>query len=139
MRPTNPLQSILTIAAIGMTCVLAGCAGPMPKADPSLASISLHDAVPDAMFAQQVDGQTVKDNRYFAVPAGQHQLSVMLLHVKYQNKDNSCVASVNYPSFTAGARYHMVEATHGPDISVHLDDAQGHTLATAKDVDCMAS
>lgn len=135
MRP----KTKLTLAAIALAATLAGCAGPMPKADPNEAWVGLQDDVADAMLAEKVDGRRVNDGRYFEVKPGDHKLSVLLFHVYTANEADNCTGSLDYSHFRAGQRYTLVESKRGPEVNVKLDDAQGKALAAVQDMSCMPS
>ena len=132
-------HSKFTFAALALASALTGCAGTIPKADPSEAWIGLQDGVPDAMIAKKVDGHAVQDGRYFEVKPGAHELSVMLFDVHNANENDNCSGSVSYSGFNVGQHYTLAETRRGAQVGVQLSDAHGKALAAVTDMDCEPS
>lgn len=129
----------LALAALTLAATLAGCAGPMPKADPDEAWVGLRDDVADSMLAEKVDDHKVDDGRYFEVKPGDHTLSILLFHVYTANEEDNCTGNLDYSHFHAGQHYTLVESKRGPEVNVKLDDAKGKALAAVQDMSCMPS
>ena len=132
-------HSKLILATLALASALTGCAGAIPKADPSEAWIGLHDGVPDAMIAKKVDGHSLQDGRYFDVKPGAHQLSVMLFDVHNANENDNCSGNLSYSGFNAGQHYSLTETRRGPQVGVQLTDAHGKALAAVTDMSCEPS
>lgn len=133
-----PVKSLLLIPALSLVLLLSACAGPMPKADPNEAWISLDEDGSTDLMAERVDGRNVDDGRYFEVAPGSHRLDVTLF--EFADGDSSqtdCRGHVSYPDFQAGAHYRLVESSLGNDVRVRLYDSQGKQLRHSVELDCM--
>ncbi|MDB6142164.1 MAG: hypothetical protein JWP80_1208 [Pseudomonas sp.] len=132
-------KTLLLIPMLGLIAALAGCAGPMPKADPSEAFITLK-GTQGSLLADDVDGQRISDGRYFEVTPGAHKLDMTLFvaGMGYANQED-CQVQVNFKDFKAGEHYQLVETGSGVDYRASLFDSQGHQLSQAKSFTCMSS
>jgi hypothetical protein len=132
-------KSWLLIPMLGLVTALAGCAGPMPKADPSEAWIGFKEEPQGSLLADEVDGQRLNDGRYFEVAPGAHKLDVNLIVDGPGNNQEDCHVQVNFKDFKAGEHYRVVETSFGPDYRASLVDSQGHQLGKDRDFSCLAS
>ncbi|SFQ06661.1 hypothetical protein SAMN03159489_02438 [Pseudomonas sp. NFPP07] len=132
---TKPL---LLIPALSLVLLLSACAGPMPKADPNEAWISLEEEGSSDLMAERVDGKNVDDGRYFEVQPGAHRLDVTLFEeVGGDSNQVDCRGQVSYPSFKAGEHYKLVESTLGTEVRARLYDGEGKQVASVRDFECM--
>lgn len=124
---------------LGMVGLLGGCAGPMPKADPSEAWVGLKEEPDAVLMAADMDGQRLSDGRYFEVPPGQHHLDLTLIIDGVGDSDErNCQARVDFKQFKAGGHYTVVESSLGEEYSVKLQDSKGKTIGHASEVTCLA-
>lgn len=132
-------KPLLLIPALSLVLLLSACAGPMPKADPSEAWISLEEEEgPSDLMAERVDGKNVDDGRYFEVQPGAHRLDVTLFEEVGGDSDQvDCRGSVSYPNFKAGEHYKLVESTLGTEVRARLYDGKGKQVASARGFECM--
>lgn len=78
MTFSNLVRFGAALPAIGGICVLYGCAGPMPAANPNKAWVGLQEEPTTTLMAEAVDGKQLDDGRYFQVSAGEHTLLTRL-------------------------------------------------------------
>ncbi|WP_348748014.1 hypothetical protein [Pseudomonas rhodesiae] len=132
------LKPFLLIPALSAVLLLSACAGPMPKADPSEAWISLKEEAPNDLLAERVDGKRVDDGRFFEVTPGDHRLDVTLFEDEPgDDNQQDCQGRVEYKHFKAGEHYTLVESGLGVTVRATLKDAQGHEVAVTQDFNCM--
>lgn len=132
------LKPLLLIPALGLTCLLSACAGPMPQPDPSQAWIGLQEEAPNDLMAERVDGQKIDDGRYFQVKPGAHRLDVTLFEESVgDSNQQDCNGHVSYSGFKAGEHYKLVESSLGTEVSARLYDAKGKQVASTHDFACM--
>ncbi|KPG96956.1 hypothetical protein BJN42_15670 [Pseudomonas koreensis] len=126
------LIPILTLAAL-----LSGCAGPMPKADPSKAWVSFREESQGSLLAEKLDGQRLNDGRFFEVPPGAHRLDVALFtNGPGDINEEQCSARIDFANFQAGKHYRLVESNLGEDYRARLYDAAGHQLGKTQEFNC---
>ncbi|AZD15325.1 hypothetical protein PUP66_12975 [Pseudomonas chlororaphis] len=131
-------KPLLLIPALSLVLLLSACAGPMPKADPNEAWISLEEEGSSDLLAERVDGKNVDDGRYFEVQPGAHRLDVTLFEeVGGDSNQVDCRGQVSYPSFKAGEHYKLVESTLGTEVRARLYDGEGKQVASVRDFECM--
>ncbi|WDH37724.1 hypothetical protein [Pseudomonas chlororaphis] len=131
-------KPLLLIPALSLVLLLSACAGPMPKADPNEAWISLEEEGSSDLMAERVDGKNVDDGRYFEVQPGAHRLDVTLFEeVGGDSNQVDCRGQVSYPSFKAGEHYKLVESTLGTEVRARLYDEKGKQVASVRDFECM--
>ncbi|SDI69709.1 hypothetical protein [Pseudomonas panipatensis] len=129
--------SRLSIPALSLVALLAGCAGPMPKPDPSEAWVSLGEETPNVLMAEKLDGMNLSDGRFFEVPAGAHDLEVQLYDNSDSNAQEVCDATLRYDGFVPGARYHLQETSLGREFQARLYDAKGKQVAETDNFRCI--
>ncbi|MEW7857264.1 hypothetical protein AB2M95_15255 [Pseudomonas chlororaphis] len=131
-------KPLLLIPALSLVLLLSACAGPMPKADPNEAWISLEEEGSSDLLAERVDGKNVDDGRYFEVQPGAHRLDVTLFEeVGGDSNQVDCRGQVSYPNFKAGEHYKLVESTLGTEVRARLYDEKGKQVASVRDFECM--
>ena len=131
-------KPLLLIPALSLVLLLSACAGPMPKADPNEAWISLEEEGSSDLMAERVDGKNVDDGRYFEVQPGAHRLDVTLFEeVGGDSNQVDCHGHVSYPNFQAGEHYKLVESTLGTEVRARLYDEKGKQVASVRDFECM--
>jgi hypothetical protein len=130
-------------ALILLLMTLAGCAGPLPAADPRLAWVEMRSSPTDVLMADQLDGVRTPDGRYFQLSPGTHRLQARydfeisrgaamfddgeLLH---------CRLLIVYDGFQAGQRYRFQARALGWQPQAWLLDDQGRQLAEAQVLSC---
>lgn len=129
----------LVVPLAGALLILAGCAGPMPKASPDEAWVSLREEPATTLMAETLDGQRLHDGRFFEVPAGKHRLGATLF-VEGDGDSNGeiCNASVAYDTFKAGGHYTLVESSLGQTYTLTLYNKANKELAQTSETSCMA-
>ncbi|PMY60175.1 MULTISPECIES: hypothetical protein [Pseudomonas] len=131
-------KPLLLIPALSLVLLLSACAGPMPKADPNEAWISLEEEGSSDLLAERVDGKNVDDGRYFEVQPGAHRLDVTLFEeVGGDSNQVDCRGQVSYPNFKAGEHYKLVESTLGTEVRARLYDEKGKQVARVREFECM--
>lgn len=132
-------KSLLLIPMLSLVALLSACAGPMPKADPSEAWISLQEEPQGSLLAEDVDGKRLNDGRYFEVAPGAHKLDVTLfVDGAGDSNQEDCHARVNFDQFKAGEHYKLVESSLGLEYRASLFDSHGNQVGKTKDFNCMA-
>lgn len=131
-------KSLLLLPMFSLVAVLSACAGPMPKADPSEAWISLQEQPADVLMAEDLDGKRLNDGRFFEVKPGAHTLDVNLIVERSgDNGEMNCQTGIKYDQFQAGEHYKLVESSLGEEYRVKLEDAKGKSLGHSVDFTCM--
>lgn len=124
--------------------LLSACAGPLPRANPELAWVTLHGAPGDSLLAERRDGVAVTDGRYFQLTPGHHVLQLRLqfelpgggFNGLSEPQTRSCMFAISYAGFAAGQRYLLKAGQHGYRGWVRLYDAQHQLLARGKQLRC---
>ena len=119
--------------------LLGACAGPLPRHDPQLAWVDLYAQPAHTLLAERLDGQVLRDGRFFQVPPGKH-----VLEVRYQYDVPSgggalamsdsfaqitCRVWLSYDSFVAGQRYRLELRPQLRKALALLTDANGQVVA----------
>jgi hypothetical protein len=139
MRPS----ALPLLAAI----LLAACATALPPHDPGKAWIEVRGDPAIQLGADQLDGRSWADRRYFQVEPGEHRLQVRLgFEVPGgsgpDNHDGggwrTCILEVRYGGFAAGARYRLSGRAIAHRAVAQLQDERGQTLARARVLRCGA-
>lgn len=129
----------LALPLLGALGVLAGCAGPMPKASPDEAWVSLREEPTTTLMAETLDGKRLGDGRYFEVPKGQHTLgSTLYVEGDGDSNGSACNANVIYKDFKPGKHYTLVESSLGQQYMLTLYNSANKPVAQTSDIDCMA-
>jgi hypothetical protein len=130
-------KSLLLIPALSLVALLSGCAGPIPKSDPSKAWVGLQEDPQSSLLAENVDGKRLNDGRYFELTPGAHKLDVALFtDGPGDNNQERCVASLKFSNFKAGEHYLLVESSLGEEHRAELVDSHGQQLGKTKDFNC---
>ncbi len=122
--------------------LLAGCAGPLPAADPGQAWIDLTHLEPtDNLLSERLDGQWLDDGRYFQVQPGAHRLEVRFTFKPSGSSwgpynQQECLLDIRYAGFRAGLHYRINAFTMGFTPHVVLQDDRQQDLAEARLVFC---
>jgi hypothetical protein len=126
--------------------LLSACAGPLPKADPQLAWVTLSTLPGNSFMAHSHDGVPATDGRYFQLQPGQHVLHMRLqfevsaagyaLFTAAQTR--TCLFALSYAGFAAGQQYQLKSGQQGYNGWVRLYDQQHKLLARAKQLRCGA-
>lgn len=129
----------LALPLLGALGVLAGCAGPMPKASPDEAWVSLREEPTTTLMAETLDGKRLSDGRFFEVPKGQHTLgSTLYVEGDGDSNGSACNANVIYKDFKPGKHYTLVESSLGQQYMLTLYNSANKPVAQTSDIDCMA-
>lgn len=120
--------------------LLGACAGPLPMHDPGMAWVDLYTQPANTLLAERLDGQVLRDGRFFQVPPGKHELEV-----RYQyevpgggggglaNSDNTlqitCRVWLSYDNFAAGQRYRLELRPQLRKALALLTDTSGQVVA----------
>ena len=111
---------------------LGGCALWMPQPDPNQAWIDLDPHGETELMAVAVDERPLKDDRYFQVAPGSHQLGM-----RYRFAVTTYIGlTLSYDSFNAGARYRLVAGGYGFRPWAKLYDQHDRMLAKATERGC---
>lgn len=128
----------LLLPAFATVAVLTGCAGNMPKPDPSEAWVALHEEPTTTLMAEKIDGKRLNDGRFFEVPGGSHSLEASLYIEGIGDSNGStCRADLSYDNFKPGGNYSLVETSLGQDYTVTLYSHSGKELAQTSATECM--
>ncbi|MFJ4345469.1 hypothetical protein [Pseudomonas sp. NPDC089401] len=128
----------LLLPVLGALGALGGCAGPMPKASPDEAWVSLREEPTSTLMAETLDGKRLEDGRYFEVPKGQHTLGATLfVEGDGDSNGSTCRVDVTYKDFKVGTRYTLVESSLGQAYTLTLYNSADKPIAHSSDTDCM--
>ncbi|RWU26955.1 hypothetical protein DM813_03740 [Pseudomonas alkylphenolica] len=124
---------------------LGACASPLPPVDSKQAWIDLYTMTPGKLvMADRLDGERLKDGRFFQVTPGSHELTVRFDFEVYGGGfslnpvERTCYLKVNYDHFEAGKRYRLEARAPAMQPSAYLYDAQRKLLAEEKnDIFCI--
>ena len=73
-------------AVILSLLLLAGCASPLPAADPQQAWVDLRPLPGQVLMADELDRRDLRDGRYFQMAPGAHEL---LLRYQFERPNQS--------------------------------------------------
>lgn len=133
------------LALFSGVMLLSACASPLPAPDPSQAWVELHSHAGTLLMADRLDGQRLRDGRYFQVPAGAHELQARFqfevnsgggLDGVSEPRQVTCELRVRHDSFVAGQRYRLEARPMQMKAQAWLYDAQRNVLARAKVMRC---
>lgn len=134
MRHTHP--AFLPLAA---ALLLGACATPLPPHDPQQAWIDVQGDPAIQIGADELDGRSWPDRRYFQVSPGEHHLRLRVgFEVPSGALGNSgpgwrtCHLEVRYAGFAAGERYRIYGRAFAHRAMALLKDSRGRTLARAR-------
>jgi len=137
VRITMNTKALTLLPILGLTALLSACAGSLPKPDPHDAWVGLQEEARNSMLAEKLDGQPLRDGRYFQVPPGKHSLQVMVYasNSVYVD-DRTCHASLTYPRFKPDEHYQLQESSLGVAMHVDLVNDHGKHVARTEHFDC---
>lgn len=136
---------LLTMVAIAM----GGCAtSPLPSVDPAMAWVDFATPTPGGkvLMAEKLDGQRLRDGRFFQVSPGSHELEVRFdfevfggggFGVLTEPQERLCYLSVRYDHFEAGQRYRLEARNLAFTPSARLYDAKREIVAEDRQVRCI--
>ena len=135
------LKALTLIPVLGLTALLSACAGTMPKPDPHDAWVGLQEEARDNMLAEKLDGQPIKDGRYFQVAPGKHSMQVMVYAASsVYVDDKTCHGTLTYARFKPDEHYELRETSTGTNlglsVGIDLVNARGKTVAHTQQFDC---
>lgn len=136
---------ILLLALVGV----GGCAtSPMPAVDPAMAWVDFATPSPGGkvLMAEKLDGQRLRDGRFFQVSPGSHELEVRFdfevfggggLGMLTEPQERLCYLSVRYDHFEAGQRYRLEARNLAYTPSARLYNAKREIVAEDRQVRCI--
>jgi len=128
---------------------MGGCAtSPLPPADPNLAWVDFAMPAPGGkvLMAEKLDGQRLRDGRYFQVSPGSHELEVRFdfevyggggLGVMSEPQERLCYLTIRYDHFEAGQRYRLEARSLAFTPSARLYDAKREIVAEDRQARCL--
>lgn len=138
------MRPILPLITVG---ILAGCAGPLPMHDPTMAWVDLTTTTGKLVMADKLDRQRTEDGRYFQVSPGRHELQVrfdyeyragMALGMFADDyTEITCFIRLSYDHFEAGERYRLEVRSLANDVDAWLYDAKRQEVARLSDMQCL--
>ena len=136
---------LLLLALVSMS----GCAtSPLPQVDPNMAWIDFATPMPGGkvLMAESLDGQRLRDGRFFQVSPGSHELKVRFdfevfsgggLGMQAEPQERLCYMLVRYDHFEAGQRYRLEGRNLAFTPSARLYDAKRQIVAEERQVNCV--
>jgi len=123
---------------------LGACASPMPPVDQKQAWVDFYTITPGRLvMAERLDGQRLKDGRFFQVTPGKHELVVRFDYEVNTGTfgtdpvDRTCYLTVEYDGFQAGQRYRLEARAIAAQPNATLYNAQRQVLAEEKAIFCI--
>ncbi|SDB66057.1 hypothetical protein SAMN03159382_05715 [Pseudomonas sp. NFACC23-1] len=128
---------------------MSGCtATPLPSADPNMAWVDFATPTPGGkvLMAEKLDGQRLRDGRFFQVSPGSHELEVRFdfevfggggLGLMTEPQERLCYLTVRYDHFEAGQRYRLEARNLAYTPSARLYDAKREIVAEDRQARCM--
>lgn len=135
------LKALTLVPVLGLTALLSGCAGTLPKPDPHDAWVGLQYEARDSMVAEKLDNHPLKDGRYFQVSPGKHSMQVMVYAANsVYVDDKTCHATLTYARFKPDEHYELRGTDLGSglrlNMRVDLVNAKGKSVAQTQQFDC---
>ncbi|MBT2295161.1 hypothetical protein [Pseudomonas fluorescens] len=137
--------TMLLLAFVSMS----GCAtSPLPQVDPNMAWVDFATPMPGGkmLMAESLDGQRLRDGRFFQVSPGSHELKVRFdfevpggggLGMQAEPQERLCYMLVRYDHFEAGQRYRLEARNLAFTPSARLYNAQREIVAEERQVNCV--
>ena len=128
---------------------LGGCAtSPLPEADPNMAWVEFAMPAPGGkvLMAESLDGQRLRDGRFFQVSPGSHELEVRFdfevisgggLGMQAEPQERMCYMIVHYDQFQAGQRYRLEARNLAFTPSARLYNAKREVVAEDRRANCL--
>ncbi|MBD7976759.1 MULTISPECIES: PA0061/PA0062 family lipoprotein [Pseudomonas] len=136
---------------IALWCVclcssLGGCSLWLPSPHPDRAWIDLQTQANNRLLAVEVDGEQLRDRRYFQIEPGAHELAVRYhFEVKPTNigaveqpHRRDCRLTLAYNDFAPGQRYRLQAGKHGFRPWIRLYDPYDQLLARGLERGCLS-
>ncbi|AWY41948.1 hypothetical protein DKY63_19380 [Pseudomonas putida] len=134
---------MLLLTAIAVT----GCSTPMPAANPKMAWVDFSTPFPNdkLLMAERLDGQRMRDGRYFEVTPGSHELTVRFdFEVPSGGSDlfdggteRLCYMIIKYDHFEAGQRYLLQARSMAFTPEARLFNARHEIVAEDRQTNCV--
>jgi len=128
---------------------LGGCAtSQLPPADPNMAWIDFATPMPGGklLMAEKLDGQRLRDGRFFQVSPGSHELEARFdfevfagggLGMLSEPQERLCYLTVRYDHFEAGQRYRLEARNLAYTPSARLYNARREIVAEDRQARCI--
>ncbi|MDR6961453.1 hypothetical protein J2W43_005466 [Pseudomonas brassicacearum] len=128
---------------------LSGCAtSPLPKVDSNMAWVDFATPMPGGkmLMAESLDGQRLRDGRFFQVSPGSHELKVRFdfevftgggLGMQTNPQERLCYMLVRYDHFEAGQRYRLEARNLAFTPSARLYNAKREIVAEDRQINCV--
>ncbi|EPJ84572.1 hypothetical protein [Pseudomonas sp. CFII68] len=128
---------------------MSSCAtSPLPQVDPNMAWIDFATPMPGGkmLMAESLDGQRLRDGRFFQVSPGSHELKVRFdfevfsgggLGMQAEPQERLCYMLVRYDHFEAGQRYRLEARNLAFTPSARLYDARRQIVAEERQINCV--
>ncbi|OOG86330.1 hypothetical protein B0E42_11125 [Pseudomonas sp. A25(2017)] len=128
---------------------MSSCAtSPLPQVDPNMAWIDFATPMPGGkmLMAESLDGQRLRDGRFFQVSPGSHELKVRFdfevfsgggLGMQAEPQERLCYMLVRYDHFEAGQRYRLEARNLAFTPSARLYDAKRQIVAEERQINCV--
>jgi hypothetical protein len=140
------LHPLLLLGFISMS----GCAtSPLPPVDPNMAWVDFATPMPGGkmLMAESLDGQKLRDGRFFQVSPGSHELKVRFdfevlgggggLGMQTDPQDRLCYMIVRFDHFEAGQRYRLEGRNLAFTPSARLYNAKREIVAQERQINCV--
>ncbi|WP_210642234.1 MULTISPECIES: hypothetical protein [unclassified Pseudomonas] len=136
---------MLLLALVSM----GGCASsPLPSVDPNMAWVDFATPAPGGkvLMAEKLDGQRLRDGRFFQVSPGSHELEVRFdfevfggggLGMLSEPQERLCYLTVRYDHFEAGQRYRLEARNLAFTPSARLYNAKREIVAEDRQDHCI--
>ncbi|WP_277964152.1 PA0061/PA0062 family lipoprotein [Pseudomonas sp. RIT-To-2] len=125
LKTTRPAKAVLC----ALTLSLGACATPPPNPGPDFSVVRFSHDNQDEVLGQKLDGKTTEDGRTFKIPAGSHDLVVIVERRDPNGKMQFCYAKIEYAQFKDGEVYNIHEQRIADKVSLQLRRHQ-EVLAT---------
>lgn len=127
---------------------MSGCAlSPLPQVDPNMAWVDFATPTPGGkvLMAESLDGQRLRDGRFFQVSPGSHELKVRFdfevfsggLGMQTDPQERLCYMIVRYDHFQAGQRYRLEARSLAFTPSARLYNAKREIVAEERQINCV--
>jgi hypothetical protein len=135
------MRRAMMFLALGL---LGGCISPLPPKDPQQAWVDMTMIDGKVVMAERLDGERLRDGRFFQVTPGAHKLIVRYDYEISRGGmffndpgDRLCYLTIHYDNFQAGQRYLIETRTMGLQPMARLYDPQRKVVAEDSDVNCL--
>jgi len=127
--------------------LLSACASTLPKPDPQQAWVELYANAGSLLMADKLDGERLRDGRYFQTPPGYHELQARFQYdvasgggadQMTEPLQITCILQIRYDGFAAGKRYRLEARPQAMKAVAWLYDDQHQVLARGKVLRCQS-